>query len=216
VSDAPWVPPVSAIADVLAMWGRDGWLTPPLYPLVPSPVAIVAPLRIVEVHIAGAGPGLRPLHEVLSERLDGRFVLIAGAREAAGAVWGEILSTAALLRGAAGVLLDGAARDRAGMAGVGLPVYAASQAVGGPAGTAHVIALDVGVTIDAVEVEPDDVVAADTGGCVRIPTAEIEAVLEGAARYAAAEELVVEALRGGHVLTDAYHHKQAVVAELRR
>ena len=53
-------------------------------------------------------------------------------------------------------------------------------------------------------------------GCVRIPQAQVDEVLEAARADAAAEALVVQALESGEPLTSAYLHKKTVVDELRR
>lgn len=44
-------------------------------------------------------PGLTPLHRLLDEDLGGRVIVISGAEAAAGAVWGEIRTVAALRAG---------------------------------------------------------------------------------------------------------------------
>ncbi len=209
-------PPVSAIADVLALWGRDGWLTPPLRPVVPSTRSILSGVRIVEVRATPGGAGIGPIYDLLSSPLAGHVVLIAGAQPVPGAMWGEILSTAAAQYGAAGVLVDGAVRDRPAMSAIGLPIYAASEAVVGPAGQVEVIGTDRAVIVGGATVSPDDLVVIDETGCVRVCAAELDEVMEAAERYAAAEELVVQALDAGTPLTEAYRHKQTVVAELRR
>ncbi len=213
-------PPVSAIADVLALWGMDGWLTPPLTPVVAASAAVSGRALTVQLAHDTSGPGLSPIYDVLSADLRDRVVVIAGARPVPGAVFGEILAGAARQQGAAGVLVDGWVRDRDDMTAIGLPVLAVGERVVGPNGCAHLLSVGEPVSIEsfgdavAVTVATDDVIVIDPSGCVRIPADRADDVLDAAGRYAAAEVLVAAALAAGEPLATAYRHKRAMLAEL--
>ena len=208
------VPPVSAIADVLALCGLDGWLTPPLSPIVPAGRPVMGPALTIELCAEPVGTGLAPLHELVSHELRGHVVVIAGARPIGGAVWGEIMSRAAHQQHAIAVLLDGIARDATAMIDEGLPVYAAELAVVGPAGRASVRCVGESVQMGGVTVAPGDAVIVDPSGAVRVPAAVCEWVLDAARAYAAAEEQVMTALASGEPLVEAYRFKKATVGEL--
>jgi 4-hydroxy-4-methyl-2-oxoglutarate aldolase len=210
------VPPVSAIADVLALWGHDGWLTPPLTPVVAAAQPIIGRVQTVSVTADSSGPGLFPIYDVLSGNLADRFVVIAGAAPIPGAMFGEILALAAHGCGALGVLIDGSVRDRPAMAALGMPVYAMDQCVVGPNGHAHVVAVGQAVTIHGTTIDVDDHIVVDATGCVRVAAALLDDVLDAATRYAAAEDLVVAAMGDGQPLASAYRHKKSIVDELRR
>ncbi len=210
------VAPVSAIADVLALWGQDGWLTPPLRAIVAATSPTVGAVRTITVEVASAGTGMGKIYDALSADLTGRFVIVAGASGLEGAMWGEILSTAAQASGASGVLVDGAVRDRPEIESIGFAIYGIDERIVGPYGSAHVTELDCAVTIAGVLIEPDDHIVADATGVIRVRGAVLDDVLAAAHRYAAAEEQVVMALRNGEPLTSAYRYKKAVVDELRR
>lgn len=156
------------------------------------------------------------IYDVLSSDLNGRFVVVAGASGLEGAMWGEILATAAQSNGASGVLVDGAVRDRPEIESIGFATYGRDERIVGPYGTAHVVALDEPVTIAGVGIDPDDHIVADATGVIRVRGAELDDVLFAAAAYAAAEERVVEALRNGEPLTSAYRYKKNVVDELHK
>ena len=210
------VAPVSAISDVLALWNEDGWLTPPLHPVVASPAPIVGRALTISVGAGTAGPGFAPIYDVLSRDLTGRVLVLAGAAAVPGAVWGEILTRAALQQGAAAVLVDGWVRDRPVVAALGLPIYACGEHVVGPSGLAHVTAVETPVTLNGVVVAPSDLIVVDETGCVRVRAGDGDAVLQAAQRYAVAEDLVVKALVEGEPLAKAYRHKKAITDELRR
>ena len=208
--------PVSAIADVLALWNEDGWLTPPLHPIVPAANAVVGRVLTLTVTAGPTGPGFAPIYDVLSSDLTGRVLLLAGATAVPGAVWGEILTRAALQQGASAVLVDGWVRDRPATSTLALPIYACGEHIVGPSGLAHIVAVEASVTVNTVSVAPDDLVVVDDTGCVRVRAANVDAVLQAAQRYAAAEDLVVRALSEGESLVQAYRHKKAITEELRR
>lgn len=214
------VAPTSAIADVLALWKTDGWLTPPLQPIVPAITPVVGRALTITITTEPTGSGFASLYELLSRGLSGRVLVVAHAATAPGAVWGEILTRAAVQQGAAAVLVDGFVRDLTAMSALGLPVYAAGTRVVGPAGRAHVAAIDESVTIatptGATTVAAGDMIVVDASGSVRLPAASADSILEAAHRYATAEDLVVKALNEGEPLNRAYRHKKAITDELRR
>ena len=212
--------PVSAIADVLALWNQDGWLTPPLQPVVAAATPIAGRALTIAITAGPTGPGMSSIYDVLSADLTGRVLIIAGAAAVPGAVWGEILTRAALQQGASAVLVEGWVRDRPAMADLGLPIYANGERVVGPSGLAHITAIDSPVTIasagNTTLVAPDDLIVVDATGCVRVSAADAEEVLKAANVYAAAEDLVVKALNEGEPLARAYRHKKTITDELRR
>lgn len=209
------IPPVTAVADVLALWKLDGWLTPPLLPFVSPDSPVIGSVRTVAIE-PGLTTGLGDLYDLLSHDLAGTVVVMAGGYLVQGCMWGEILSTAAMSRGAAGILVDGSVRDLTAVGDVGLPLYARAQGVVGPAGNAHVVGVDEAVAVQGVDVIAGDAVVLDATGCVRIPSTVTDEVLDAARRYAAAEEDVVRSLAAGVPLTRAYLAKKSVVAELGR
>ncbi len=210
------VPSVSAIADVLALWGLDGSLTPPLRPVVAAPRAIAGEIVTITMYAGTSGPGMASIYDVLSNDLSGRFLIIAGATEVPGAIWGEILSKAALQQGALGVLVEGWVRDRGDVESLGLPMYACGERVAGPNAQAHISAIGATVQVHGVSVAADDHLVVDANGCVRIPAGRRDEVLDGARRYEAAEFLVGQALDAGEPLSSAYRHKKSMVDELRK
>lgn len=208
--------PVAALADVAALWGLDGWLTPPLNPVAPARAPIGGVARTVQLVHASSGPGMAHAFELLSSDLTGQVLVWAGVGNVPGATWGEILTSAAHRQGATAVLVDGAVRDVTDMGALGLPVYASRHAVVGPNATVHAVAVDVAVTIGDVVIEPGDSVVVDDAGCIRLSASTAADLLEAGLKYAAGEHALFEALRAGEPLNSAYLHKKRAVDALRR
>lgn len=210
------IPSVSAISDVLALWDDDGWLTPPLRPVVGAPEPIVGCALTVSINAAPQGEGFGAMYEVLSNDLTGRIVVVAGAEGLPGAMFGEILCTAAKQQGVSGVLVHGWVRDRPELERLAVPVYASGVQVAGPNGWAQIRGVGIDVRVDGVDVAATDHIVADSSGVVRVRDGRLDEVLDAARRYEAGEALVVEALATGEPLSSAYRHKKTVVDELRR
>jgi 4-hydroxy-4-methyl-2-oxoglutarate aldolase len=210
------LPPVSAIADVLALRGLGGWLTPPLRPVIAPAEPLAGRAVTVLLRAEPAGRGLSEVQELLSTSLDGSIIVVAGARSVGGAVWGEIMSRAAGRAGVAAALVDGAVRDRPSMAVEALPVFASGEAVVGPSGRVSVEAIDVAVSIGGFGVVPGDLVVVDATGAVRIPADRADEVLRDSRAYAAGEDQVLGRLAAGQPLRDAYAAKQEMVERLLR
>jgi len=208
-------PRVTAIADVLALWGIDGALTPPLAPVVAASAPVIGRARTLQIEPTLGESRLTDVYDLLSHDLTGAVVVVAGAYSVGGALWGKILSTAAAGHHATGALVDGGVRDVSVADQLGLPVYARDVTARGSALHAHVTGVDDAVAIDGVDIIAGDLIAIDSAGCVRIPQTIEDEVLDAARRYAAAEAEVLRMLGEGLPLTRAYLAKRTIVNELR-
>jgi 4-hydroxy-4-methyl-2-oxoglutarate aldolase len=117
------------------------------------------------------------------------------------ASWGGNLSCAAQLRGVAGVIVDGPARDVDEAQGYGFPLFARSRTPHTARGRIVETGTNVPIIISDVAVSPGDYVVADGTGIVFVAAREIEAVLEAAEAVAARERAMVAALRDGVPVT---------------
>ena len=210
----------SAIADVLALKGWSGWLTPPLQPVVAARCPVVGEavtMRIErrDVSAGGDAPDFTPMYDVLSGDHAGKVLVIAGAVDVGGAVWGEILAHSARQAGFAAIALDGFVRDLGALHDLALPIYASGTAVVGPQGRAHVSAVNADVVINGVTVSPGDTIVLDDSGCVCLRSTISSDVLSAAALYQRAEEEVLGALAAGERITSAYKYKSSAVARLK-
>jgi regulator of RNase E activity RraA len=117
------------------------------------------------------------------------------------ASWGGNLSLAAQLRGIAGVIVDGPARDVDEARGYGFPLFARSRTPHTARGRIVETGTNVPIVVSDIAVSPGDVVVADGTGVVFVAARDIEAVLDAAEAIAARERAMVAALNEGQPVT---------------
>lgn len=120
------------------------------------------------------------------------------------APWGELLSTAAQVRGAAGAVMDGCVRDIKAIRSMGFPVFHGGIAPLDSKGRARVMAIDVPVECAGVMVESGDLIFGDADGLVVVPQAAEEEVLRLAAKKLRGEKETLAALRAGTSLREVF------------
>jgi len=117
------------------------------------------------------------------------------------AAWGGNLSLAAQLRGVAGTIVEGPARDVDEAHGYGYPVFARSRTPRTARGRIVEVGTNVPIVVGEVAVAPGDYVVADGTGVVFVRASDIDAVLAAADAVAARERAMVAALRAGTPVT---------------
>jgi 4-hydroxy-4-methyl-2-oxoglutarate aldolase len=120
------------------------------------------------------------------------------------APWGELLSTAAIARGAAGALMDGCTRDVRAIRAMGFPVFHGGIAPLDSRGRGRIMALDVPVQCAGVRVESGDLVVGDADGVVVIPKAVEDEVLRCAFEKVRGERDTLRDLQRGDRLADVF------------
>lgn len=144
-------------------------------------------------------------------------VLVIDARgEVGSGTLGDILATRMKLRGATGVVTDGALRDRAGMQATGLPSYA--RATHGAASPTRHHPADINRPIGCagVLVMPGDVVVGDADGVVVIPAAVAEEVALAALEQEEIEAFVLKKIQAGSTIIGVYPPADETRAEFER
>jgi 4-hydroxy-4-methyl-2-oxoglutarate aldolase len=114
------------------------------------------------------------------------------------ACWGGILSNAARVRGVAGVILEGLARDVDEALQIDFPIYARGCTARTARGRVHELSTGTPVQVGGVEVRTGDYVVADGSGVAFIPGGEISAVLETAEQISRKEAGMTKAVMSGH------------------
>jgi regulator of RNase E activity RraA len=129
-----------------------------------------------------ATPTLATKHsvEMIDEAKSGEVGVIVMEGTLDIAAMGNLMATAAKVRGMAGMVLDGAIRDVWDIRRMGLTVYARSISPRTAVGHYATVARNVPVSCGGVTVRPGDIIVADEDGVVVVPQENAEAVLKKA------------------------------------
>jgi 4-hydroxy-4-methyl-2-oxoglutarate aldolase len=120
------------------------------------------------------------------------------------APWGELLSTAAKARGAAGALMDGCTRDVRAIRAMGFPVFHGGIGPLDSKGRGRIMAIDVPIECAGVPIASGDLIFGDADGVVVIPkTIEVK-VLELAFEKVTGEHNTLRDLQRGDKLADVF------------
>lgn len=120
------------------------------------------------------------------------------------APWGELLSTAAKMRGANGCVTDGLVRDTKHIRHLGFPVFHGGIGPLDSIGRAKMIEHDTEIICAGVTVRSGDIVFADIDGVVVIPQEIEQQVLDLAMTKATSENNSRNELLEGRLLREVY------------
>ena len=113
------------------------------------------------------------------------------------APWGELLSTASSVRGAAGALMDGLVRDIRAIRTMGFPVFHGGIGPLDSKGRGKIMAVDVPIECAGVKVNPGDLIYGDADGVVIVPQAIEAEVLAAAYEKLKGEKSTLADLQAG-------------------
>jgi regulator of RNase E activity RraA len=197
----------AVIGDVMDVMGHTRQFLPqPIQPLRDDMVVCGRAMPVLEADdTGGEGPGraddvlnrpfglmLRALDELRTDE-----VYICTGASPSYALWGELMSTCAINRGAAGAVVDGYSRDTRGILGLGFPVFSRGRYAQDQRPRGKVIDLRCRIEIEGVTVRPGDLVFGDLDGVVIVPKAIEREVLARAWDKAHGEKRVFNAITGG-------------------
>lgn len=134
------------------------------------------------------------------------------------ATFGEVMCTTYQAFGAVGLVTSGAGRDLAQVRELGFPVFTNGTICAH--GYCHILDLHVPVHVGGIVIYPDDLLHGDLNGVTTIPKEIAVELAEIGEAFVAAEQLVLEVLRGGsptvRQLEEAQAESQSRIAQLRR
>jgi 4-hydroxy-4-methyl-2-oxoglutarate aldolase len=120
------------------------------------------------------------------------------------APWGELLTTASMVRGAAGCLTDGLVRDVRRIRELGFPVFHGGIGPLDTKGRAEMMAADEPVEVGGARVAPGDFVFGDVDGVVIVPRAIAPEAIRLALAKIEAEDTTREELLAGNSLRSVF------------
>lgn len=185
--------PTPNIADAM---GRFRVMDPGIRPVNPSNI-IAGPALTVMVR---PGDNLM-LHKAMELAKPGDVLVVNTFGCANTAVWGGLMTRVALKLGIAGLIVDGAIRDREDMLEMGFPAFSRSV-VGSGCDKDGPGEVNFPIVCGGVVVAPGDIVVASVEGVVVIPAADAAYVLEQARAVEQREAKRIEEIAAGKLFKD--------------
>ncbi len=152
----------------------------------------------------GANPYAVEMALIDSLRPDDVAVLACDGPTERIAPWGELLTTASQVRGAAGCVTDGLVRDIRRIREMRFPVFHGGIGPLDSKGRGEMVAMDVPVEIAGVRVAPGDWVLGDADGVVVIPQGVAEEAFRQALAKVSAEDNTRDELAAGASLAEVF------------
>jgi regulator of RNase E activity RraA len=143
--------------------------------------------------------------EAVDSILPGEVVVVTTGASVRNAPWGELLSTAAMARGARGAVIDGLIRDVKKILSLGFPVFAAGMKPVDSRGRGIVVDYNVPVECGGVTLAPGDLIVADFDGVLAVPAAVVDEVVRLATDKVTRENSTRAELMNGKLLRDVYN-----------
>ena len=198
----------AVLSDVLDDLGhRDQAMPPSIRPLDDALVMVGRARTGSYREVYRVAPGDNPyaLEIALVDDLQPGDVAVLGCGGSTRiAPWGELLSTAARARGAAGCLTDGFVRDVKFIRQMKFPVFHGGIAPLDSKGRGMVAEIDVPIRCGGVAVAPGDLVVGDADGVIVVPRAVEAAALDKAFAKVRGENDTREELERGAKLADVF------------
>lgn len=188
--------PVSRFADfdpatIFEAAGQQGMVDPSIRPAWPG----ARLCGVAKTVSCPPGDNLM-LHHAVATASPGVVIVATVESYLKGGAWGEVLTTAALARGVAGLAIDGAVRDIEAIRELGFPVFSRGLAIG--ATTKKLFGkLDAPISFGGVTVRPGDIILGDSDGLVVIDRDRADEVYAAALARHNRERALIDQLRGG-------------------
>jgi regulator of RNase E activity RraA len=175
-----------------------GVVDPAIHPVFSPVRRVVGPAFTMKVH-----PGDNLVTRKAMNLVEAGDVVVVDSRgDVTAAVFGGVSTDEMQRKGVAALIVDGAVRDRAHIARLGVPVYARAVHPAPPtfSGAGEI---NVPVCCGGVVVEPGDIIVAEEEGIVVIPRRDLAAVLDAVAAIEVTEAGWMASLDAGEPVADA-------------
>ena len=142
--------------------------------------------------------------EAIDTMVAGDVLVIDAGHHCECAFWGELLSTACLAKGVAGVVMSACCRDLWWLEQSVFPVFGIGCCPADSKGRIDVVEIGQRITIDGVDAANGDWVLGDLDGVVIIPAEAVEETLRLAREKISGEDTVREELAGGAPVSEVF------------
>ncbi len=135
---------------------------------------------------------------------EGQIVVIDTNGSTYSGIWGELLTTAAMMRGGKGAVVDGLSRDIWKIKKMDFPLFAVGYRPLDSQGRGYIFDYDCTVNCGGVKVKPNDIIFGDIDGVIVIPREIAGEVVNAAREKVSKENISREELLKGKLLKDVY------------
>ena len=197
----------AVVGDVMDLMGyQNQFLPPEIQPLRDNMIVVGRAMPVLEADdYGGEGPGrtnplLNQPFGLMLRALDDlrpNEVYVCSGSSPSYALWGELMSTAAKNRGAAGAVVNGYSRDTRGILQLNFSTFSLGRYAQDQRPRGKVIDLRCKIRIGAVRIAPGDIIFGDLDGVCVVPREIEKKVIEAAWHKAHGEKRVFEAIKGG-------------------
>jgi regulator of RNase E activity RraA len=146
----------------------------------------------------------RSTRAAIEEMPDGCIATIDAMGVTEAGVFGDILAQRMQVRGVAGLVTDGAMRDKEGVLQTGLPVWCAGAAAPASVAGLTFVGWQEPIGCGGCAIYPGDVVVADGDGAVVIPAALADEVARLGAEQEELEAWLMDEVKAGKALPGLY------------
>lgn len=136
------------------------------------------------------------LHYAVTKARPGDILVVDSKGHTDVAVWGDILTFAAMKAGIAGLVIDGAARDAAAIVEAKFPVYCRGLSIKGPT-RARNGRINVSIVLGGSDVNPGDFIVGDRDGLVVVAAEVVDEVIKQSLLREAKEAALRERIERG-------------------
>jgi len=196
------------IGDVLDKMGYLHCFLPPRVRALREDMILAGrAMPVLEVDLGPDAEAERKPFGLMLEALDDlktHEVYVAAGASATYALWGELMSTRAMKLGAAGAVMDGWARDTAGILRLGFPVFAHGSYAQDQGPRGEVRDFRIPLEIGGVSIRPGDLIYGDRDGVLVVPREAEEEALTRAFEKLEGENSVRAAIENGMSTVEAF------------
>jgi 4-hydroxy-4-methyl-2-oxoglutarate aldolase len=171
--------------------GQRDALDPALKPL--DPVTRMAG-RAVTVALEPADNWY--IHVALLEAKEGDILVVDAKGYVQAGAWGDVLTLAAMQRGLAGLVIDGAIRDSRQIVKAGFPVFSRGVCIR-KTSKIQPGKLNVPVIVGGITINPGDILIGDADGLVRVLPQDVESALAASRARENKEDAMRERILAG-------------------